>query len=81
MRFIPVSTHTNIDPERDMLVTRGPIDVLDHASREMGFGSKIGFDCTKKLPAEGFHRPWPDVITMSPDVKKRIDDLWPRLGL
>ncbi|MDW8345301.1 MAG: UbiD family decarboxylase, partial [Verrucomicrobiae bacterium] len=22
----------NIDPERDMLVTRGPIDVLDHAS-------------------------------------------------
>ncbi len=71
----------NIDPERDMLVTRGPIDVLDHASREMGFGSKIGFDCTRKLPAEGFHREWPDVIEMSPDVKKRIDELWPKLGL
>ena len=71
----------NIDPERDMLVTRGPIDVLDHASREMGFGSKIGFDCTRKIPAEGFHRRWPDVIEMSPEVKKRIDDLWPKLGL
>src|SRR3984893_11089224 len=46
----------NIDPERDMLVTRGPIDVLDHSSRAMGFGSKVGFDCTKKLPAEGFDR-------------------------
>ena len=71
----------NIDPERDMLVTRGPIDVLDHASREMGFGSKVGFDCTRKLPAEGFHREWPDVIEMSPEVKRKIDELWPRLGL
>jgi 4-hydroxy-3-polyprenylbenzoate decarboxylase len=71
----------NIDPERDMLVTRGPIDVLDHASRTMGFGSKIGFDCTKKLPAEGFTREWPDVIEMSPDVKQKIDALWPKLGL
>lgn len=71
----------NIDPERDMLVTRGPIDVLDHASRAMGFGSKIGFDCTKKLPAEGFTREWPDVIEMSPDVKQKVDALWPKLGL
>jgi 4-hydroxy-3-polyprenylbenzoate decarboxylase len=71
----------NIDPERDMLVTRGPIDVLDHASRAMGFGSKIGFDCTKKLKAEGFDREWPDVIEMSPDVKQKVDALWPKLGL
>jgi 4-hydroxy-3-polyprenylbenzoate decarboxylase len=71
----------NIDPERDMLLTRGPIDVLDHASRAVGFGSKIGFDCTRKLPGEGFTRPWPDAIEMSADVKRRIDDLWPSLGL
>jgi 4-hydroxy-3-polyprenylbenzoate decarboxylase len=71
----------NIDPERDMLLTRGPIDVLDHASRAVGFGSKIGFDCTRKLPAEGFTREWPEVITMSDEVRKRIDELWPRLGL
>lgn len=71
----------NIDPERDMLVTRGPVDVLDHASRAMGFGSKVGFDCTRKLAGEGFARPWPDAIEMSDDVKQRIDALWPTLGL
>jgi 4-hydroxy-3-polyprenylbenzoate decarboxylase len=71
----------NIDPERDMCVVRGPIDVLDHASRTLGFGSKVGFDCTRKLPAEGFDREWPDVITMSPEVKQRIDALWGRLGI
>ena len=71
----------NIDPERDMCVVRGPIDVLDHSSRALGFGSKVGFDCTRKLPAEGFNREWPDVITMSPEVKKKIDGLWDSLGI
>jgi 4-hydroxy-3-polyprenylbenzoate decarboxylase len=71
----------NIDPERDMCLVRGPIDVLDHASRRLGFGSKIGFDCTRKLPAEGFDREWPDVIEMSAEVKARIDALWPQLGI
>jgi len=71
----------NLDPERDMLISRGPIDVLDHASREAGFGSKVGFDCTRKLPEEGHHRGWPDAVRMSDDVRARIDALWPRLGL
>lgn len=71
----------NIDPERDMCVVRGPIDVLDHSSRSLGFGSKVGFDCTRKLPAEGFNREWPDVIEMSPDVKQKIDGIWARLGI
>jgi 4-hydroxy-3-polyprenylbenzoate decarboxylase len=71
----------NIDPERDMLVTRGPIDVLDHASRMLGFGSKVGFDATRKWASEGFTREWPDVIQMSPEVKQRIDQIWQQLGL
>jgi 4-hydroxy-3-polyprenylbenzoate decarboxylase len=71
----------NIDPERDLCLVRGPIDVLDHASRSLGFGSKIGFDCTRKLPAEGFQREWPDVITMSPEVKAKVDGLWSSLGI
>ncbi len=71
----------NIDPERDMCLVRGPIDVLDHASRSLGFGSKVGFDCTRKLPAEGFGREWPDVIKMSDDVKTRVDAMWSRLGI
>ena len=71
----------NIDPERDTCVVRGPIDVLDHSSRSLGFGSKIGFDCTRKLKAEGFDREWPDVIEMSPEVRAKVDLIWNDLGI
>ena len=71
----------NIDPERDIEFVHGPIDSLDHASRMPDYGSKMGIDATKKLPAEGFTRRWPDVITMSPEVRKRVDELWKRAGL
>jgi 4-hydroxy-3-polyprenylbenzoate decarboxylase len=71
----------NIDPQRDIEFALGPIDSLDHASRMPDYGSKMGIDATKKLPAEGFTRRWPDVITMSPEVKARVDELWKRAGL
>jgi 4-hydroxy-3-polyprenylbenzoate decarboxylase len=71
----------NIDPERDIEFVHGPIDSLDHASRLPNYGSKMGIDATRKWPAEGFTRPWPDVITMSPDVRNRVGELWKRAGL
>ena len=71
----------NIDPQRDIEFVTGPVDILDHASRLPGFGSKMGIDATKKLPGEGFDREWPDEIQMSPEVKKKIDELWGKLGL
>lgn len=72
----------NCDPSRDVLHSRGPVDQLDHASLSEGFGGKIGFDCTHKLPGEnGFSRPYPKIIRMAPDVVAKIDDLWPKLGL
>ena len=71
----------NIDPERDMEMVMGPIDVLDHASRAFGYGSHVGIDGTKKLPGEGFSRVWPDEIEMDAEVKARVDALWPRLRL
>ena len=71
----------NIDPERDTTFVKGPLDVLDHASRQPGFGSKMGIDATKKLPEEGFTRLWPPVIEMDEAVKQKIDALWGRLGL
>jgi 4-hydroxy-3-polyprenylbenzoate decarboxylase len=71
----------NIDPQRDIEFSMGPIDSLDHASRLPDYGSKMGVDATRKLAAEGFVRRWPDVIKMSPDVVKRVDDLWKRAGL
>jgi len=71
----------HIDPERDIQFTLGPVDQLEHASRLPNFGSKMGIDATHKWPSEGFTRPWPDEITMDPDAKKKVDDLWPKLGL
>ena len=71
----------NIDPERDIQFTMGPVDSLDHASRLVNYGSKMGVDATRKWPGEGFTRPWPEVLKMSPDVKKRVDELWKKAGL
>ncbi len=71
----------NIDPERDIQFTLGPVDSLDHASRLPNYGSKMGIDATQKWPAEGFTRPWPQMLTMSSDVKAKIDVLWKKLGI
>jgi 4-hydroxy-3-polyprenylbenzoate decarboxylase len=71
----------NIDPERDIQFTLGPIDSLDHASRLPNYGSKMGIDATRKWQAEGFTRPWPAMIEMDRVTKAKIDALWARLGL
>ncbi len=71
----------NIDPQRDIEFVMGPVDSLDHSSRLPNYGSKMGVDATRKWPTEGFTRPWPDVIRMSPEVKARVDDLWKQAGL
>jgi 4-hydroxy-3-polyprenylbenzoate decarboxylase len=71
----------NIDPERDIQFTLGPVDSLEHASRLPNFGSKMGVDATRKWPEEGFMRPWPDELEMSPEVKSRVDEMWRELGL
>jgi 4-hydroxy-3-polyprenylbenzoate decarboxylase len=71
----------NIDPRRDVFLSEGPADALDHASLLPHFGGKMGIDATRKWPEEGFSRPWPKKIEMDPSVKKRIDQLWKTLGL
>jgi 4-hydroxy-3-polyprenylbenzoate decarboxylase len=71
----------NIDPQRDIEFVLGPVDSLDHASRMVNVGSKMGVDATRKWPEEGFRRPWPEVIRMSPEVKQRVDELWKKAGL
>jgi 4-hydroxy-3-polyprenylbenzoate decarboxylase len=71
----------NIDPQRDIEFALGPVDSLDHSSRLPNYGSKMGIDATRKWPTEGFTRPWPGVIEMSPEVKKRVDQLWKKAGL
>ena len=57
----------NIDPERDVQISdysRGPVFAVDG---------------TPKLKEEGFSREWPEKITMSSEVKKRVDERWSEL--
>jgi 4-hydroxy-3-polyprenylbenzoate decarboxylase len=68
----------NTDPQRDCIFTKGPADVLDHATSEIGVGTKLGLDATRKLPGEGFHRPWPPLIKMDPVVKQKLDQFFNR---
>jgi len=71
----------NIDPERDIQFTLGPIDSLDHSSRMPNYGSKMGIDATRKWKAEGFERPWPAMIEMDAATKAKVDAIWASLGL
>ncbi len=72
---------TRMDPARDSVVVENtPIDYLDFASPVSGLGSKIGFDATSKWPGET-QRAWGRPITMSEDVKQRVDALWEQLEL
>jgi len=71
----------NIDAQRDILFTRGPVDHLDHASQQQFFGSKMGIDGTTKWASEGFAREWPPDIVMTEEIRKRVDRVWSELGL
>ncbi len=68
----------NTDPQRDSIFTKGPADVLDHATSEIAMGSKLGIDATRKLPGEGFKRPWPPLIRMDEAVKMKVSTLFNR---
>jgi 4-hydroxy-3-polyprenylbenzoate decarboxylase len=55
----------NTDPKRDILVCEGGLVI----------------DATKKGPGDRHDREWPDDIVMDDDTKKRVDILWPKLGI
>ena len=72
---------TRCDPARDFTMAENtPIDYLDFASPIAGLGSKVGIDATNKWEGET-DREWGRTISMDETVKKRIDELWPELGL
>ncbi|HWD94656.1 MAG TPA: menaquinone biosynthesis decarboxylase [Verrucomicrobiae bacterium] len=66
----------NTDPQRDSIFTKGPADVLDHATSEIASGSKLGIDATKKLAGEGFKRQWPPLIKMDAGVKAKVEKIF-----
>ncbi len=59
----------NIDPERDVW------NLPD------GVGGLLVWDGARKLPEEGFVRPWPPKIVMDAAVSERVDALWHVWGL
>ena len=57
-----------------------PMDYLDFASTREGLAGKMGIDATTKLPGEyGYQRQWPELVTMSAEVKADVDAKWAAL--
>lgn len=59
----------NIDPERDVQIIATPE------------GPVFAMDGTPKLASEGFSRDWPEKITMTDEVKRKVDALLAKLDL
>ena len=70
----------NVDPQRDVLITEGPLDHLDHAPTRQFYGGKMGIDATHKGLEEGT-REWPPEIEMTPEVKALVDRRWAEYGI
>jgi 4-hydroxy-3-polyprenylbenzoate decarboxylase len=70
----------NVDAKRDLVLTEGPLDQLDHAALLESFGGKLGIDATHKWASEGA-RPWPERIEMSAEVRALVDRRWEEYGI
>jgi 4-hydroxy-3-polyprenylbenzoate decarboxylase len=70
----------NVDPKRDVVLSEGPLDHLDHAPERQFVGGKLGIDATAKWPEEGA-RPWPPEIEMSPEIRELVDRRWEEYGI
>jgi 4-hydroxy-3-polyprenylbenzoate decarboxylase len=70
----------NVDPKRDVELSEGPLDHLDHAPTVQFLGGKLGIDATAKGTLEGT-REWPPEIEMSVEVRELVDRRWQEYGL
>ena len=70
----------NIDPGRDVLLSEGPSDDLDHASEFYRYGGKMGIDATDKIKSEPRSREWPQEIEMDNDIVNLVDNNWIKYG-
>jgi len=65
----------NTGPQRGCIFTKGPAELLGYATSEIA-SSNLDIDATKKLPGEGFKRPWPPLIKMDAAVRNGINSLF-----
>jgi 4-hydroxy-3-polyprenylbenzoate decarboxylase len=70
----------NVDPKRDIIISDGPLDALDHSASYPNFGGKMGIDATRKTKEEGMGREWPEEISMSDKIINLVDKRWKEYG-
>jgi 4-hydroxy-3-polyprenylbenzoate decarboxylase len=70
----------NTDPQRDTMTVKNPSDALDHAPSQFNMGTHMGFDATRKLPGEGFHRIWPELVKVPEEAEAKAAEIAERLG-
>lgn len=71
----------NVDWRRDLIITDGPVDDLDHSAARPALGGKVGVDATAKGPEDGHPRGWPEEIEMLDQIKALVDRRWSEYGL
>jgi 4-hydroxy-3-polyprenylbenzoate decarboxylase len=71
----------NVDWKRDVMITEGPVDALDHSASFPRYGSKMGIDATRKSREEGMMRDWPEEIKMSEEIRLLVDRKWNKYGI
>ena len=63
------------DPARDLEIVEGPVDQLSISNPVPNVGGKVGIDATRKGPADGFPRPWPEEIRSDPNAAAAAERL------
>jgi len=71
----------NVDPARDLILAEGPLNPLDPAPPQAGYGGHVGVDATRKGAAPGRGRPWPEPAVTPDELQARLDHRWAELGL
>ncbi len=71
----------NVDARRDLVVSDGPLDALDHSSPLPRYGARLGVDATRKGPDEGHLRGWPEALAMDGRIVELVSRRWAEYGL
>jgi 4-hydroxy-3-polyprenylbenzoate decarboxylase len=72
---------SHVDPSRDLESAFGVSDILDHASVRRGAGGKLGIDATRKIAGEENVRPFPQPLSMPPEIVQLVESRWREYGL
>ncbi|GAQ95795.1 4-hydroxy-3-polyprenylbenzoate decarboxylase [Thermodesulfovibrio aggregans] len=70
----------NVDWRRDVIISEGPVDELDHSASFPRFGGKMGIDATRKSREEGMMRDWPEEIIQAEEIKELVTKRWREYG-